>query len=93
MNQYYKRKEANKLDDREKWRVINTDEDYILCSKCLKTNKATKSDISTKNPNYYLKNCKNCRGIPVSIQIVKIDTNFNLVIKLNITLFAISVHI
>jgi len=62
MNQYYKRKEANKLGDREKWRVINTDDDYILCSKCLKTNKATKNDISTKNPNFYFKNCKDCRG-------------------------------
>jgi hypothetical protein len=71
MNQYYKRKEANKLDDREKWRVINTDEDYILCSKCLKTNKATKSDISTKNPSYYLKNCKNCRDYYNNYKIAK----------------------
>jgi len=61
MNQYYKRKEVNNLGNREKWRVINTDDDYILCSKCLRTNKATKNDISHKNPNYYFKNCKDCR--------------------------------
>lgn len=62
MNQYYKRKEANKLYDREHWKVNNYNEDYILCSKCLKNYKATKDDISIRNPNYYFKNCYECRA-------------------------------
>lgn len=61
MNQYYKRREANKLYDRELWRVKNINEDNIICSKCLKIYISSKDDIGVKNPNYYYKNCKECR--------------------------------
>ena len=62
MNQYYKRREANKLNDRELWRVKNIDEDNIMCSKCLKCYKPTKDDVGIRNPNYYFKTCYECRS-------------------------------
>ena len=34
----------------------------ITCKKCKKEYEPQKSDISIKNPNYYYKNCSDCRS-------------------------------
>lgn len=60
-SRYYKIKEMYNLNDREKWRIKNIDEDVIMCCKCLKNYKPCKDDITIKNPNFYFKICKNCR--------------------------------
>ena len=49
------------IDKREQWKVQIINEDIIKCSKCKKNHIGTIDNISTKNPNYYLKTCKKCR--------------------------------
>ena len=46
------------MDKREPWLVPK---ETIFCNKCKKMYIPDKSCISTKNPNYYYKNCIKCR--------------------------------